>query len=201
VPALQGLPSGVAVADDRRQEVRAMPDSIPPASGQPAAARLVIRQPEEAPSFWQPVPANGFVRCILDQAMTGSETPFAMGTQTVDPGCHVREHLHDANEEVILVLAGEGEAHIEGGIHPMRPGSCFFFPRNRPHSFHNTGTGPLTFMWLIMPGGLETFFARIGRPRHADEAPPTPFPRPENVQQIEAETVFGALPPAGPKPG
>jgi gentisate 1,2-dioxygenase len=124
-----------------------------------------------------------------------------MGTQTVDPGCHVREHLHDANEEVIFVLAGEGEAHIEGGIHPMRPGSCFFFPRNRQHSFHNTGTGPLNFMWLIMPGGLETFFARIGRPRHADEAPPAPFPRPENVQQIEAETVFGALPPAGPKPG
>jgi hypothetical protein len=50
-----------------------MPDSIPPASGQPAAARLVIRQLKEAPSFWQPVPANGFVRCILDQAMTGSE--------------------------------------------------------------------------------------------------------------------------------
>jgi mannose-6-phosphate isomerase-like protein (cupin superfamily) len=194
VPVLQGLPSATALTNDPRQEAHAMPDST---ASSPAAARLVIRQPEEAPSYWQPVPANGFVRCILDQAMTGSETPFAMGTQTVDPGCHVREHLHDANEEVIFVQAGEGEAHIEGAIHPMRPGSCFFFPRNRAHSFHNTGTGPLTFMWLIMPGGLETFFARIGRPRHADEAPPTPFPRPDNVRQIEAETVFGTLPQPG----
>jgi mannose-6-phosphate isomerase-like protein (cupin superfamily) len=169
----------------------AMPDATP------SPARLVIRQPEEAPSFWQPVPANGFVRCLLDSATTGAETPFAMGTQTVDPGCHVREHLHDANEEVIFVLEGEGEARIEGGSHPMRQGSCFFFPRSRAHSFHNTGTGPLIFAWIILPGGLETFFARIGRPRSADEAPPAPFARPENVWQIEAETVFGTLPAKG----
>jgi hypothetical protein len=77
----------------------------------------------------------------------------------------------------------------------MEKGSCFFLGRNRPHSFHNTGDGPLTFMWLILPGGLETFFARIGRPRAEGETPPAPFPRPENVLQIEAETVFGTLPP------
>jgi len=159
----------------------------------PNPARLTIRQPEDQPSYWQPVPANGFVQCILDSAMTGAETPFAMGTQTVDPGCHVREHMHDRNEEVIFVLDGQGEARIEGSAHVMTKGSCFFFPRNRPHSFHNTGTGPLTFMWLILPGGLETFFARIGRERKAGETPPAPFPRPENVLQIEAETVFGSL--------
>ena len=167
-----------------------------PATASPSPACLVVQQPGTARSFWQPVPANGFVRCLLDQASTGAETPFAFGIQTVDPGCHVREHLHDQNEEVIFVIAGEGEAHIEGAVHPMRPGSCFFFPRNRAHSFHNTGSGPLTFVWCIMPGGLETFFARIGRVRAEDEAPPPPFPRPENVRQIEAETVFGTLPPA-----
>ena len=46
-----------------------------------------------------------------------------------------------------------------------------------------------------MPGGLEDFFARIGRPRAEGDTPPAPFPRPENVQQIEAETVFGTLLP------
>lgn len=163
----------------------------------PAPARFVARQPEAAPSFWQPVPANGFVRCLLDAASTGSETPFAMGTQTVAPGCHVREHLHDANEEVIFVLEGEGEARTAGEVHPMRAGTIFFFPRDRPHAFHNTGPGPMTFAWIIMPGGLETFFARIGRPRTAGEPAPEPFARPENIRQIEAETVFGTLPAAG----
>lgn len=166
-----------------------MPDT------QTARGPLTIVQPGEARSFWQPVPANGFVRCILDAANTGSETPFAMGTQTVDPGCHVREHMHDRNEEVIFVLEGTGEARIEGTTHRMEKGSCFFLGRSRPHSFHNTGDGPLTFMWLILPGGLETFFGRIGRPRAEGDAPPPPFPRPEDVLQIEAETVFGTLPP------
>jgi mannose-6-phosphate isomerase-like protein (cupin superfamily) len=166
-----------------------MPDTTIPPNG-----RVVVVPPEAARSFWQPVPANGFVRCILDQAMTGAETPFALGTQTVDPGCHVREHLHDANEEVILVLSGAGEARIEGATHPMAPGTCFFLGRNRAHSFHNPGDAPLTFLWLILPGGLETFFARIGRPRAEGDPAPPPFPRPENVRQIEAETVFGTLP-------
>ena len=49
----------------------------------------------------------------------------------------------------------------------------------------------MTFMWLMMPGGLETFFARIGRERKPGDPQPPNFPRPADVLQIEAETVFG----------
>lgn len=168
-----------------------------PDPNSPSPATLLAVPPETSRTYWQPVPANGFVRCILDQALTCSETPFALGTQTVDPGCHVREHVHDANEEVIFVLDGEGEARIEGTVHRMAKGGCFFLPRGRPHAFHNTGTLSLSFLWLILPGGLETFFERIGRPRIPGEAPPAPFPRPLDVLRIEAETVFGVLPPRG----
>lgn len=161
------------------------------------APRLVVRQPGDAPSFWQPVPANGFARCLLDAASTGSETPFAIGTQTVAAGCHVREHLHPANEEAIFVLEGAGEARIGAARHPMRPGTCLFLPRDQPHAFHAAPDTALTFVWLILPGGLEDFFARIGRPRAEGEAAPAPFPRPPDVLAIEAATVFGVLPPAG----
>jgi mannose-6-phosphate isomerase-like protein (cupin superfamily) len=150
--------------------------------------------PEEAASFWQPVPANGFVRCLLDSRSLGAVTEFAFGTQTVDPGCHVREHVHGANEEIIFVVAGAGEALIEGRRVPMAPGSAFFLGRGQPHAFFNTGEGPLTFTWTMMPGGLEIFCERIGRPRRAGEPAPAPFPRPENVRRIELETVFGTLP-------
>jgi quercetin dioxygenase-like cupin family protein len=164
-------------------------------TGTTTTGPLKVVPSEEGASYWQPVPANGFVRCILDSGSLGSETRFAMGTQTVAPGCHVREHVHDANEEIIFVIAGQGEALIEGARHSMTPGSCFFLGRGRPHAFHNTGDAPLTFTWTLFPGGLETFFARIGRPRNPGDTAPEPFPRPENVQQIEAETVFGTLPP------
>lgn len=159
-----------------------------------AAGRVVIRGPTEGDTYWQPVPANGFTRCVLDAQSTGAALPFAMGNQIVDPGCHIREHVHPDNDEVIYVLEGEGEALIDGERHKMAQDGCFFLGRGRPHAFHNTGTAPLRLLWLIQPGGLETFFARIGRPRAVDELQPAPFPRPADVLAIEAATVFGPLP-------
>ncbi|MDB5316630.1 MAG: hypothetical protein JWO24_2474 [Rhodospirillales bacterium] len=162
----------------------------------PAEAPLVIIQPGEARSFWQPVPANGFVQCLLESGAIGAETQFAMGTQTVDAGCYVREHQHPTNEEVILVLEGQGEALLDGSrVERLVKGTCLFIGKGRPHRFQAAAEAPMTFLWLMMPGGLETFFARIGRERHAGEGAPAPFPRPADVAQIEAETVFGALPP------
>jgi quercetin dioxygenase-like cupin family protein len=176
------------------------PDTPLPATSPQAAtaAPLLVVQPEEGRAFWQPVPANGFVRCILASAEIGAETPFAMGTQTVDAGCFVREHQHPENEEVIFVLEGNGEALLDGTTRePMRPGTCLFLGKGRTHRFQAAEEGPMTFLWLIMPGGLETFFARIGREKRPEDAKPAPFPRPEDVLKIEAETVFGPVPKRG----
>ena len=76
----------------------------------PDPAPFIITQPIEAASHWQPLPANGFVLCLLESG----QTPFAMRTQTLDGGCFVQEHLHPANEEVIPVLEGSGEALLDG---------------------------------------------------------------------------------------
>jgi quercetin dioxygenase-like cupin family protein len=145
--------------------------------------------PQEGPSYWQPVPANGFVRCILSGRELG--TNFSMGTQTVAPGCMVREHAHDRHEEVIHITAGHGFARLEGEDRPIEPGSTVFLGRNRRHAFINPGPEPLTFVWFLMPGGLEDFFAAIGRERNSGEMPPEPFPRPADVAEIERRTVFG----------
>ncbi|MDB5416394.1 MAG: hypothetical protein JWR10_4729 [Rubritepida sp.] len=156
---------------------------------------LVIVPPEGGRSFWQPVPANGFVRCLLSSAEIGAETAFSMGTQNVDAGCFVREHQHPDNEEVIFILEGRGEALLDGvTTHPLETGTCLFIGKGRPHRFQASDEAQLVFMWLMMPGGLDTFFARIGRERQAGDTKPEPFARPADVLQIEAETVFGALP-------
>jgi quercetin dioxygenase-like cupin family protein len=145
--------------------------------------------PEDAPSYWQPVPANGFVRCILSGKELG--TGFSMGTQTVAPGCAVREHTHDRHDEVIHVTAGRGLARIEGEDTPIEPGSTVYLGRNRRHGFVNPGPEPMTFVWFLAPGGLEEFFAAIGRPRMPGQPAPEPFPRPADVAEIERRTVFG----------
>lgn len=158
---------------------------------QTAQGEVLVVGPGESPSFWQPVPANGFVECVLTPGTIRSEARFSMGTQTVAPASFIREHTHDRHEEVIHVTAGHGLARIDGVDHALVPGSTVFIGRNRKHGFVNPNPEPMTFVWFLMPGGLEDFFAAIGRPRAAGESAPEPFPRPADVAEIERRTVFG----------
>lgn len=141
-------------------------------------------------SFWQPVPANGYVTVKLRPEDTGCGAA-AMGMQTVGVGGFVREHAHPDQDEIIFVLEGEGVAVVDGSRHPMNRGCAFLLRSNVRHSFINTGAGELTFTWTIMPGfGLSEFFESIGRPRQEGEAAPQPFERPRNIAEIEAQTGF-----------
>jgi quercetin dioxygenase-like cupin family protein len=146
---------------------------------------------DSAETYWQPVPANGFVRNILNQQMVGGEANFSLGTQTVAPQCFIREHTHAHNEEIIHVLDGRGIARIDGVEHTIEKGSTVYIGRNRKHHFLNPNDEPMTFLWMMMPGGLDRFFAEIGRLRTPGEPAPKPFPRPDNVAEIERRTVFG----------
>ena len=62
----------------------------------------------------------------------------------------------------------------------------------------NDGTADISWIWLLVPNGLEDFFAAIGRPRSAGEAAPQPFARPADVLEIERRAGF-APPPADPQ--
>ena len=157
----------------------------------PVLGSVHVVGPTGGESFWQPVPANGFVRNILNQATTGGAANFSIGTQTVAAGCFIREHTHADNEEIIFVLDGHGIARLDGIDHPIEKGSAVYIGRNRRHHFLAAADRPLTFLWLMMPGGLDRFFAAIGRPRTLTDAAPAPFPRPENIAEIERHTVFG----------
>ena len=166
-------------------------------AGEGPCGDVLIVQPGSAESYWQPVPANGSIDVIFAPHRVPMEHPIGFGTQTVPPGGYVREHAHDQNEEVIFVVSGKGRAVIDGESHEMNPGSAFFIGKNRRHMFINEGETDILWTWLIVPNGLEDFFRLIGRDRVDGEPAPEPFPRPENVLQIERDTVFAA-PPSDP---
>jgi len=148
-----------------------------------------------SPTFWQPVPANGHAECVLSSVSVRAAHQFSMGTQTLPPGGQVRLHAHDTSEEVLYVIAGQGAAEVDGSVHRMAPGTTLYLGHNVPHTFVNDGPADLTWVWFFMPGGLEDFFAAIGRPRAAGEPAPAPFERPANVEEIEQRTVFAKPPP------
>lgn len=76
------------------------------------------------------------------------------------PGCATPPHRHDC-EEVVLVVEGSGEVHIDGKVFPFGPDSTLVLPPNVPHRIFNTGSAPLktvaafsaTPVGTFLPGG------------------------------------------------
>lgn len=167
-------------------------------SDEPREGEILVVQPGDSPSYWQPVPANGFVEVLVAPGRVPMDTPLGFGTQTVPPGCHVREHRHERSDEVIHVLNGHGRAVIDGADFPLGPGTTLFIGKNRPHMLVNDSEADISWIWLLVPNGLEGFFAAIGRPRSAGDAAPPPFVRPADVLEIERRAGF-APPPAEPR--
>ena len=163
----------------------------------PDKGAAIVLQPEDGDSFWQPVPANGYAS-VKVSPWNAPVDRFAMGVQVVAPGGRIREHAHDRHEELTFFWQGRGRAIVDGVEHPITPGTTIYTGRWVKHCFINDGEAELKSVWVIVPPGLEEFFRAIGRRREPGEPAPAPFPRPDDVARIEAETVFAAPDPAPP---
>jgi quercetin dioxygenase-like cupin family protein len=149
-----------------------------------ARNRAVVVQPEDGPSYWQPVPANGHADPKLYPEITGFRG-LSMGFQTIAPGGRVREHSHGAQVELQICFRGKGHVVVDGKRHQLVPGTACFLGPDVRHQIVNDSGEDLTMLWVITPPGLEDFFAAIGRARTAGEPPPAPFERPANVVAVE----------------
>ena len=161
--------------------------------GQAERGSVVVCQPDQGESFWQPVPANGYSEVRVSKRNSAKIEGFSSGIQVIAPGCHIREHQHGAEEELLFFFEGEGKVLVNGVEHPIRPGTTVYVGPWNKHKIVNDGGTDLKMLWVLMPGGLEDFFEAIGRPRRPGEPAPEPFPRPENVEEIERATVFSGL--------
>ena len=150
----------------------------------PSDGRAIVMQPTDGPSYWQPVPANGYAHAKLTPDLTGFPG-LSMGYQTIAPGGRVRAHSHDKQIELQICFKGTGRAVIGGETHRLMPGSAAFLGYNVLHEIINDSDQDLVMCWVIAPAGLEDFFAAIGRKRTEGEPTPAPFPRPTDVIAVE----------------
>jgi mannose-6-phosphate isomerase-like protein (cupin superfamily) len=157
----------------------------------------VVVPPEGGRSLWQPLPSRGYVTVKLSPQNTPYDD-FSAGIQVLPPGCHVREHGHRQNHEIVFIYEGTGTVTIEGETTPLEPGSTVLFCRYARHRIDNTGTVDMKLFWVFAPPGLEDWFNAIGRPRSPAESMPAPFERPANVQEVQERMRF--VPPAA-QPG
>ena len=146
----------------------------------------VVLQPDEGPSYWQPVPANGHADPRLTPAVTRFDG-LAMGYQTIARRSRVRAHSHGDQVELQICFRGQGRVLVDGVSHPLVPGTACFLGYDVTHEIVNEQDQELVMLWVISPLGLENFFQAIGRDRKPGDPAPAPFARPEDVTAIERD--------------
>jgi mannose-6-phosphate isomerase-like protein (cupin superfamily) len=164
------------------------------AVSEPSTTPVLVVRPDEGESYWQPVPANGYAEVRVSHRRDPAIVGLASGIQMIAAGCHIREHVHPDQDELLFFFAGRGEVVVDGVGHALVTGTTVYIGAGHRHRIVNgDSAAELGMMWVMLPGGengLDDFFARIGRPRRPGEPVPEPFPRPDDVEAIEAATVF-----------
>lgn len=97
-------------------------------------------------------------RLLRDPLYDSAGTRLARGTaarklgasiDTLAPGkVGCPYHLHHAQEEMFVILAGEGTLRVAGEMLPLRSGDVVFIPAgpDYPHQIVNTSDGPSKYL-------------------------------------------------------
>jgi quercetin dioxygenase-like cupin family protein len=72
-------------------------------------------------------------------------------------------HVHEKEEEYVLVVGGRLRAQLGDEIIEAGPGEMLTLPRNVPHAWGNAGDTPLRMMVTASPGGCERALVAIAR--------------------------------------
>jgi mannose-6-phosphate isomerase-like protein (cupin superfamily) len=72
-------------------------------------------------------------------------------------------HLHKDREEIFEVLEGRFRFQCAGEEFDVAPGTTVVVPRGVEHGWVNLGPGQARMLLTFVPGGIDDFFAEIGR--------------------------------------
>ena len=108
----------------------------------------------------------GFHGATVVIKASGQDTLGQLGVMesVYPPGLVVREHVHEGEDEMFYVLAGEltGFCDDDGWI--ATPGSFVFVPRGSCHGFAVTSAAPARVLVITGPSRLAGEIAAAGQP-------------------------------------
>jgi mannose-6-phosphate isomerase-like protein (cupin superfamily) len=68
----------------------------------------------------------------------------------------VAQHVHDSNDELVYVVAGEGAVRIKGETKQVGAGSLVVLPAGSEHAFERRGKNPLVIMSTLTGSACDT---------------------------------------------
>lgn len=132
----------------------------------PTTSSTVFRRPEDVnfrPTF------GGGLEFYLTGANTNGWLTGGLYTSPPDNGPPV--HIHNNEDELLIVIEGRFSFFADGKWSEGGPGTAAFLPRGKPHAFKNVGTTEGRLFVLANPSGLESFFPKCEEPFHRAEGP------------------------------
>jgi mannose-6-phosphate isomerase-like protein (cupin superfamily) len=166
--------------------VRLMPDRavwVPPGSdfevlvGEASKLRLDVVALPAGPSdagagqAGRRLQSRDFAECEIEttgdrqfRVLFGPGRGCSVATQFVGeiPPGRAPEHSHPY-DEVVLILRGDGTAHIGGAQHALGPGTCLHLPPGLPHCLENTGPAGMRVLGVFHPADSPA--AKLPPPR------------------------------------
>jgi mannose-6-phosphate isomerase-like protein (cupin superfamily) len=147
-----GLPAEVAIALSA-----ALPAPTPAPTPSPTPPPQSAAGPS-GPPVTVSIPAfldkNFIGRDPLKESILGC-APDAMARllQLRDP---IAVHSHNALDELLYVVAGEGSVKIRNDEKPVVPGTLTVIPRGTPHAIDRHGKNPLVVLSILTGSGCKT---------------------------------------------
>jgi quercetin dioxygenase-like cupin family protein len=113
---------------------------------------------------------------VLSQVRVRSEQTggaFSLTDNLARRGSASPVHIHEHEEESIVVLDGDLRLVLNEDEHLAGPGTVAVLPAGVPHAYVVT-SAEARFLTLHNPGGFEQFAAEVGEPAQALTLPPEP---------------------------
>ncbi len=99
----------------------------------------------------------------VDSQLT-PDVRMSMVTEELPPGAEIQVHLHEREDEIILIRVGRGMATLGDLEFPVGPGATIVVPQGVWHGLRNTGDGTLGMNAIYSPPGFEQAFKDSLRP-------------------------------------
>ena len=89
---------------------------------------------------------NTYFREVLE---TGKNTQIVV--MSIPPGGEIGEEVHEAEDQILYFVAGEGEAVLEGESQEISEGDIVLVHKGTRHNFKNTGSEDLKIITTYSP--------------------------------------------------